>query len=410
MASITKRGTTYAVVYDNGKDANGKRIQRWESGYTYRQAQKRKVEIEYRKSKSKEPYKNLPDMTLKEFIDLWLPVQRVYWQFNTYTSAESMLRNHVTPYMGDMVLRKIKPYDIDSLLSYLHVRSCNNPKRKKQNGTLSSTSIHHIHGYLRQMFRKAAEWGFVEESPVKCAPPKRNDPHMNIWAAEDVHSALEQMEENPILHLAIHMAFICSLRIGELLAITLDDIDLDDRSISITKTLQRANKEAMDLLVHNEIYTVFEEKIPGCNTALIIKPPKTPSCCRKVFLTASLCNEIRQRIERIKAEAAFYGWEHSGLLFCLPEDGTPIEPKLCQRWFQRWQERNSNLNYISFHRLRHSSTTYKLLVGHGDLKSVQADNGHANIKMTLDHYAMAFEENRRVLVTRMEEHFYNLDK
>ena len=48
MASITKRGNKFYVIY-NYKDDDGKRKQKWESWNTMIEAKKRKREVEYKK-------------------------------------------------------------------------------------------------------------------------------------------------------------------------------------------------------------------------------------------------------------------------------------------------------------------------------------------------------------------------
>lgn len=58
--------------------------------------------------------------------------------------------------------------------------------------------------------------------------------------------ALVKLESNPLLHLAIHCAFVGSLRNGEAMAITLDCIDLVRGRIYIGKTLQRVKKSALE--------------------------------------------------------------------------------------------------------------------------------------------------------------------
>ena len=49
-----------------------------------------------------------------------------------------------------------------------------------------------------------------------------------------------------------------------------------------------------------------------------------------------------------------------------------------------------------FHSLRHSSTTYKLKLNHGDLKATQGDTGHAEIDMITKVYAHILDEDRKV--------------
>ncbi|SOY31396.1 hypothetical protein AMURIS_04138 [Acetatifactor muris] len=66
----------------------------------------------------------------------------------------------------------------------------------------------------------------------------------------------------------------------------------------------------------------------------------------------------------------------------------------------------AGLPYVVFHSLRHSSTTYKLKLNHGDLKATQGDTGHAQIDMITDVYAHILDEDRKVNAQKFEATFY----
>ena len=60
-----------------------------------------------------------------------------------------------------------------------------------------------------------------------------------------------------------------------------------------------------------------------------------------------------------------------------------------------------------FHSLRHSSTTYKLKLNHGDLKATQGDTGHAEIDMITSVYAHILDEDRKINAQKFENAFYS---
>lgn len=59
-----------------------------------------------------------------------------------------------------------------------------------------------------------------------------------------------------------------------------------------------------------------------------------------------------------------------------------------------------------FHSLRHSSTTYKLKLNHGDIKATQGDTGHAQADMITRVYAHILDEDRKVNAQKFESAFY----
>lgn len=67
----------------------------------------------------------------------------------------------------------------------------------------------------------------------------------------------------------------------------------------------------------------------------------------------------------------------------------------------------AGLPCVVFHSLRHSSTTYKLKLNHGDLKATQGDTGHAQIDMITDVYAHILDEDRKINAQKFEQAFYS---
>lgn len=75
--------------------------------------------------------------------------------------------------------------------------------------------------------------------------------------------------------------------------------------------------------------------------------------------------------------------------------GTPIEGQVINRALGKLIKDN-DLPKVVFHSLRHSSITYKLKLNGGDMKSVQGDSGHAQVKMVADVYSHIIDDDRRV--------------
>ena len=84
--------------------------------------------------------------------------------------------------------------------------------------------------------------------------------------------------------------------------------------------------------------------------------------------------------------------------------GRPIEGQVINRALAKLIKDN-DLPPVVFHSFRHSSVTYKLKRG-GDMKSVQGDSGHAQVKMVVDVYSHIIDDDRRINAQRFEEQFY----
>ena len=88
------------------------------------------------------------------------------------------------------------------------------------------------------------------------------------------------------------------------------------------------------------------------------------------------------------------------------DNGRPCEDRVIGNAFNRLK-RNADLPDVVFHSLRHSSTTYKLKLNHGDIKATQGDTGHAQPDMVTEVYAHILDEDRKVNAQRFEAGFYS---
>lgn len=217
-----------------------------------------------------------------------------------------------------------------------------------------------------------------------------------------------------VMNRDINLAFSCSLRMGELLGLTWDCIDISPTSIElgqasifVEKELQRVNREAMADLDGKDIMFKFPPTFASTHTALVLKTPKTKTSVRKVFLPKTVAEMLVQRKADIEELKDLFGDEFVdfNLVFC-SSNGKPIEGQVINRAFNKLIE-EKGLPKVVFHSLRHSSITYKLKLNGGDMKSVQGDSGHAQVKMVADVYSHIIDDDRRLNAERMEAAFYS---
>jgi len=86
-------------------------------------------------------------------------------------------------------------------------------------------------------------------------------------------------------------------------------------------------------------------------------------------------------------------------------NGHPCEGRVLLKELEKLRI-EADLPAVVFHSLRHSSTTYKLKLNHGDLKATQGDTGHAEIDMITKVYAHILDEDRKVNAQKFEAAFY----
>ena len=256
------------------------------------------------------------------------------------------------------------------------------------------------------------KWIPIQSTKHKWSP-KVNIEERTIWDEKTMLAALQTIE-NPALHLAVHMSMILSLREGEILGLQPSDLDFDAAdgrgTISVSKTMQRANKDALEKLDPNQVYHTFPDRREGSKSSLILKKPKTKKSNRVLYMTKPLKEELLAWLEKLKQneQNAPEKYSNCGQLFRLP-DGLPIAPELLTKWYRQWRSAHPEFEQIVFHGLRHSSATYQLLQSDGDFKSVQGNTGHATAAVLMDTYAHTQDKPRLELTEKIEANFYSQD-
>ena len=348
MASLVERNGRYCVVYSY-KDKTGKRRQKWETYKTMQEAKKRKKEIEYRADVGQMvvPHcKTVKDL-MEEYITLY---GKEAWALSTYSSNVSMINNYIVPIIGGDKLENINTRFIEKYYQRL-LRTpavVNLATGKRQSEYVSPATIRDIHKLLWSCFQQAVKWELMPKNPaIYATVPKYKSAKREIWTAETLMHALEVCEDER-LKLALNLAFSCSMRMGEMLGLTWDCVDISDEAIEegrafiyIDKEVQRVDKAAIQELHGKDVILVFPEESRKNKTVRVLKLPKTESSIRKVFL-----------------------------------------PKSVAEMLVEWKK------------------------GQDKIKETQGDSGHSQINMVTDVYSHIIDDDRRKNAELFEKAFY----
>ena len=411
MASIIKRKTKYSVVYTYTDNA-GTKHQKWETCSSHAEAKKRKAEIEHQIDTG--VFIPPSASTLSDFLDEYVSLYGVStWAPSTFDGHKSLIENYIKPIIGDVKLDDISPRMMTKFYKDLQTVQTV-PRYGRPDGELiSPRTIREIHKLLRNAFNQAVKWEIMARNPAQNATvPKVEKHERDIWDAPTLFHAIEICKDER-LKLCMNLSFSCSLRLGELLGLTWDCVDISEEamlrnraSIFINKELQRVRKDSMKALGNKDIIAVFPESTQKNSTALVLKKPKTPSSIRKVFLPRTVAEMLIKRKEEVDAMRLALGDEYADYnLVITGRLGTPTEGARIEKALNELITAN-DLPKVVFHSLRHSSITYKLKLNGGDIKAVQGDSGHAQAKMVTDQYSHILDENRVSNAHLLEEAFY----
>ena len=246
LASIVQRGGSYSVVYYTKE--NGIRKQKWESFRTEKDALHRKYMVEqYQQVKKELAHRpQTVGQLIREYV--WL-YGRAKWSLSMYTSTQGLIRNYIDPYFGSVRLDELTP----RLVSKLYMEFQNGPRycgpyHKYEGQSVSASTLKSVHKLLHSAFEQAVLWEYVGRNPFhKAVLPKTKATSSVFLSPEQIQLLLHHCSVS-WLRLAIELSFVCTLRRGELLALTWDNINWEQNSLQISKTLCRVSKDAMLML------------------------------------------------------------------------------------------------------------------------------------------------------------------
>ena len=378
MAALVFRTKSVCVKYEY-RDHEGKRQQVWETYKTKLEASQRKALIDslqeeqeytslakeaamYRKQRTAaqapasqeiSAVENDGSMTFDEFFAIWLPkhARKKRLSPNTVDTYMQLWEKHVKPLLGNRSLKEATTADIDEFVDRLSQTKCSAPGgrgRYSETDTLASSSVRKIYNIVSVLLQTAEKWDVIEKAHVGDAPSAKTKKRA-AWSAKQVSDVLRDITgaENAILHLAIHMAFICSLRSGEVAGLGIGGFDFAENACRINQTLQRVSDKSLALLPDNEIIKTFPKIKTNSTSTLILKLPKTEGSDRKQYLPEPLVCEVKARLRQIERDKEQYGCDYHdhGLLISWP-NGDPIEPHRIEKWFKEWQRSNGVENVI----------------------------------------------------------------
>jgi integrase len=291
------------------------------------------------------------DQTLSAYLDRWLngPVKGSV-KPSTFESYERMISNHIKPALGHRKLKNLAPDHVQ----YFY--------QSKLDAGLAPGTVRLMHGILHKALEQAVKWGIVPRNVCKATtPPKPNPEEIHPLNAEQAKQFLEAARGNRLEALYV-LAVTAGLRIGELLGLKWEDIDLDGEALHIKRTRSQAKAG------------------PTFTTPKNGKGRSIRQTQRAVEALKS--HKAAQNVERLKLGDL---WENNDLVFCTTA-GKPLDFRnVATASFKPLLEK-AGLPNIRFHDLRHTCATLLLSRGHHP-KLVQELLGHASVAMTLDRYS-----------------------
>lgn len=306
-------------------------------------------------------------MTTKKLLTEWLEFyQKEHIKARTYSRYQGLITMHIVPTLGERNILELGRREIQEFLT----------QQKKdgnmRNGEkLSATSTNMMLSVLNLAFEYACDMEYIEENP--CARVRRTKAEakkIEAFTIEEQRAIEAEIARSGDRRLhGILLCLYTGLRIGELLGLTWNDVDLERGVIKITKT-------------------VYREKDESGVWQICVDTPKTKASDRVIPLPEYIIRMLRQDYESSQTP---YIVEN--------KKGERMSIRSYQYIFEKLTER-AGVRKLNFHALRHTFATRAIECGM-DIKTVADIMGHQNASITLNRYAHCMLDHKIEMMQKL---------
>ena len=298
-------------------------------------------------------------MIFEELLNSWMNEKQVYsLKRRTYLRYEEIIRTQIAPTLGKLDMGELT---VPILQSF--------QKQKLQDGNiitgkpLASNTVKNMMSIVRNAIDYGRKLGVPVCDTSQIIPLRFQEKQITVFR-KDEQKRIEKVvaESKKPNHFGIILCLYTGLRLGELLALTWDDIDFHSGVIKVNKTSCVLKDEGK--------YQIFVDK------------PKTDSSSRVIPIPKLIITELRAIRKKSRAEFV--------ISTC---HGDRVSNRSYQTTYARILKK-ARVEYKNFHVLRHTFATRALECG-VDIKTLSELMGHKSPAITMNRYVHSLMETKR---------------
>lgn len=405
---VRKRGETWYYSFETAR-VNGKRKRKEKGGF------RTKKDAEAALRKAIEEYNNIGSVfepskvSVSDYMDYWV---KNYAQINcadgTIKNYQDIIKNHVKPTLGSYMIKSLTPA---ILQEFINTRFLNGA---------SKNFLNNIKGLLSGSLKYAVyPCELIRDNPMQYVKlPKyehtKKDDSIKVITKKEFKKILDRFNPETSFYIPIIIGYYTGCRIGEVMGLTWNDIDLDKGIIDINKSIAKKDK------------------------LWYFGPTKNKSSIRRISIGETLI-EILKKHKKFQIENRLKYGEYfiqqyekeeidkaSGKkirkiyslpistdikvmdqvnMVCTKESGEMITSESF-KYAARVIHYELGIQF-SFHSLRHTHAT--ILIENGaNIKDIQKRLGHSKLATTMDTYAHVTEKMKNDTVDIFEKAIKNL--
>ena len=369
-----KDGKTYYEIrgYLGVDKSTGKKIKSTRRGF------KSKKEAELAMAKlmlevQEKGFKKKTYDTYQDFYDLWIEQYKNTVRESTYVKTSQLFRDHILPYLGRYRISELSILDCQKFVNKWFQIIVDYRKVKS---------------YASKIFTYAMTLGAIDKNPMELVTmPVRlelpsDDGKIKFYTKDQVLRFLNclEAENNLKIHAFFRLLVYTGIRRGEALALTWQDIDMQNNIIKINKNLSR-----------------------GIDNRLMINAPKTKSSLRNISVDKETIHLLQQWRKEQLSQLKELGYKpKSKQLVFSSTDNDYIQLGQPLKWLVKIQKKY-DLEPLSVHGFRHTHCSLLFEAG-ASIKEVQDRLGHSDVKTTMDIYAHLTEQTKEKTALLFEQH------
>lgn len=292
---------------------------------------------------------------LKEWLDFYVKPST---KERTYRKYRLAAEKYILPALGDCEADGLPAVTLQKFTASLSERG------------MAASTVNGVLFVLKSSLKKAAALGIISKQYTNAiVRPKAREKKIACFnKVEQKKIERYVLEHNTPYLFGIALCLYTGLRIGELLALTWEDVDFRKGTITISKS-------CFDSWENGHYKKVFDT-------------PKTQSSERIIPLPKPIVGELK----RLKNQT-------SGRFVVAAKSEYGAQIRTYQRSFERVL-RKLHIERKGFHALRHTFATRALEVGM-DVKTLSEILGHKNPTITLNRYAHSLLEHKMEMMNKV---------
>lgn len=398
---VRKRGSKWYYSFEaSSVDGKRKRIERV-GGRTKKEAEAA-LRIALQEYKNAGLYFEPSEISVSDYMDYWFKnYVQVNCKYNTQNSYEAIIRNHIKPAFGIYKLKSLTPAMLQEFIN---------------NKYLSGVSKHHLtnimtvlSGSLKYAVHPCK---FIKDNPMQYVKyPKYEHSKLEIdhkiITPEEFDRIIERFPAGTTFYIPIMIGYYTGCRIGEVMGLTWNDIDLEKGTVDVNKIIYKRKsnwyfgstktqssvrnikigKTLVDALKKHKVWQMENRLKYGqyYHQQYEVEELEGTEKLRRIYtLPLSIESGVMRPINMV----------------CTKENGELVTPDTF-KYASRVIHYSLGILF-NFHSLRHTHAT-TLIENGANIKDVQDRLGHANIETTLGTYTHSTEKSAEQSVDIFEK-------